>query len=108
MSLLGRERLLTKTRGIINAAKEEQRFSPARASKLYGLLNFLEKGMYGRVGCGGLRALKDHQYGRSHTLSQSLLNSFDMITTILEDQPKRQFWLTNGEWPRVVVASDAA
>ena len=103
-----RERLLAKTRGIINAAKEEQRFSPAQASKLYGLLNFPQKGMYGRVGCGGLGALKEHQYGRSHTLSQSLLNSFDMITTILEVQPKRQFWLTNDDWPRVVVASDVA
>ena len=108
VTVWARERLLTKTKGIIDTAKAEQRFSPAQAAKLYGLLNFLENGMFGRVGCEGLRAIKDHQYGRSHTITKPLVQSFDMIMTILEAQPKRQFWLTNRSWPRVVVASDAA
>ena len=85
-----RERLLTKTKGIIDTAKAEQRFSPAQAAKLYGLLNFPENGMFGRVGCGGLRATKDHQYGRSHNMTKPLIQSFDMILTILEAQPKRE------------------
>lgn len=49
-----------------------------------GCSAFLENGMFGRVGCGGLRAIKDHQYGRTHTLSRAVLTSFEMIITILE------------------------
>ena len=48
-----REKLLTKTQQIIVDAKETHCLSPAQASKLYGYgpLNFLENGMFGRVGC---------------------------------------------------------
>eukprot|EP00435_Cladocopium_sp_Y103_P040971 s2851_g11.t1 len=33
-----------------------------------GILNFLENGVFGRVGCGGLRAIKEHQYGSRRQL----------------------------------------
>ena len=104
-----RERLLTKTQQLlIQEATETERLSPAQASKLYGLLNFLESGMFGRVGCGGLRAIKYRQYSREHNLSEPLRASFNLILTILATQPKRQYWLTNHHWHRVVAASDAA
>ena len=32
---------------------------PGLAAKLYGTCNFLEQGMYGRVGTGGLRAIRE-------------------------------------------------
>lgn len=58
---------------IIATAEELNRFSPARALKLYGLLNFLENGMFRQVVCGGLREIKDHQYGRTQSLSRAVL-----------------------------------
>jgi hypothetical protein len=36
-------------------------------------LNFLENGIFRQVGCGGLRAIKYHQYGRTHSLSRAVL-----------------------------------
>ena len=56
-----RERLLTKTQQIIKDSKETNRLSLAQAFKLYGLLNFLGSGTFGRVGCGGLRAIREHR-----------------------------------------------
>ena len=64
--------------------------------------------MFGRVGCGGLRPIKDRHYSRQHELTPSLRSSFDLILTILAAQPKRQYWLTNHRWARLVAASDAA
>ena len=62
--------------------------------------------LFGRVGCGGLRAIKDRQYSRETTLS--VQSSFDLILTVLATKPKRQYWLTHRAWSRLVVASDAA
>ena len=94
-----RERLPTKTQQMILEAKQTERLSPA---------HFLESGMFGRVGCGGLRAIKERQYSRDASLSHAIRSSFDLILTILATQPKRPYWLTNRHWARVVVASDAA
>eukprot|EP00435_Cladocopium_sp_Y103_P043755 s21_g12.t1 len=103
-----RERLQEKVSNMLDDAEFHQRLSPAQASKLYGVLNFLENGMFGRVGCGGLQAIKHHQYGRSYRLSPELKQSFALIRTVLACQPKRQFWLTHKRWSRAVAASDAA
>ena len=103
-----RERLLNKATTAISLARESGRFTPAQAAKLYGLLNFLESGMFGRVGCGGLRSIKDRQYGRETHLTEALVQSFDIVETVLKCQPKRRLWLTNERWCRVVAASDAA
>lgn len=43
MTFWALERLLTKTQGIISAAKETNHFSPAQESKLYGLLSLFGK-----------------------------------------------------------------
>eukprot|EP00435_Cladocopium_sp_Y103_P011577 s4074_g3.t1 len=69
-----RERLQEKVCGMLDEAEAQQKFSPAQASKLYGVLNFLENRMFGRVGCGGLQAIKNHQYGRSYRLSPNWNN----------------------------------
>ena len=49
---------------------------PSQASELYGTLNFLESGVFGRVGCGGLQPNKDHQYGRVLTVCPGLAKCF--------------------------------
>ena len=100
--------LLAKTNLAISTAKESCKFTPAQAAKLYGLLNFLENGMFGRVGCGGLTPIKDRQYSRETSLTKSIIQSFDIIQAVLSCQPKRRLWLTNAHWSRVVAASDAA
>ena len=63
--------------------------------------------MFGWVGCGGLRALKGHQYRRSYTLFLAIPGNVGLIMTILFSQPKWKFWLSNRIWSRVVAASDA-
>lgn len=90
---------------MIQEAKQTERLSLAQASKLYGLLNFLEVGMFGRVGCGGLRAIKDRQYSRETILSPAIQSSFDLILTALATKPKKTFWLTHRAWSRLFVAS---
>ena len=57
-----RERLESKVTGMIRDAKSTRILAPSQASKLHGTLNFRESGVFGRVGCGGLQPLKDHQY----------------------------------------------
>ena len=53
-----RDRLHDKVRGILATARGTGHFSRGTASKLYGLANFLEQGIYGRVGYGGVMAIK--------------------------------------------------
>ena len=56
-----RERLHDKVRDMLATARVTGHFSRGAASKLYGLANFLEQGIYGRVGYGGLMAIKARQ-----------------------------------------------
>ena len=56
---------------------------PGVASKLYGVLNFLEQGMYGRVGTGGLQALKARQTEKVVELTSALRQSMEVIRAVL-------------------------
>ena len=103
-----RDRLLDKVKTFIVDARETGKFTPGMASKLYGTLNFLESGMFGRVGCGGLASIKDHQYQSSSALPSSVDRSFDLILAVLQTKPKRLFWLAPLASKRIVAASDAA
>eukprot|EP00435_Cladocopium_sp_Y103_P051985 s268_g16.t1 len=103
-----RERLESKVATLISDARQSQVLTPSQASKLYGALNFLESGVFGRVGCGGFQPLKDHQYGRSSVLSDRLSKCFDVISAVLRARPRRQFCVKPMARGRVLVASDAA
>ena len=48
-----REKLQAKITDLIRLSISTQSLSPGVASKLYGMANFFELGVYGRVGCGG-------------------------------------------------------
>ena len=50
-----RERLVTKVGDLVASILETRTLRSGLASKLYGMLNFLELGMFGRVGAGGLQ-----------------------------------------------------
>ena len=50
-----------KVRDILATARQTGHFSRGTAPKLYGLANFLEQGIYGRVEYGSLMAVKARQ-----------------------------------------------
>ncbi|CAE7261262.1 FCPB [Symbiodinium sp. CCMP2592] len=62
---------------------------PGLASKLYGMLNFLEQGVYGRIGTGGIGALKERQYEAARELTPAIRSSFEVIRAILSLRPRR-------------------
>ena len=81
---------------------------PGVASKLYGVLNFLEQGMYGRVGTGGLQALKARQTEKVVELTGALRQSMEVIRAVLAMRPRRRVEVFPSEHCRFVAASDAA
>jgi hypothetical protein len=75
---------------------------------LYGITNFLETGMFGRVGRAGLQAIKHRQYEEEAVVTQSILESFALITDLLSLQPRREYQLFSRSIRRVLVAADAS
>ena len=55
-----RDSLVSKVLSIIGMAREVG-LPAGMASKLYGVSNFIETGMYARIGRAGLWAIKDRQ-----------------------------------------------
>ena len=78
------------------------------AAKLYGVTNFLENGMFGRVGRAGLNAIKQRQYETGTEVTQSLAASFTLIQDLLALQPRREYRLLNLTERRILVAADAS
>eukprot|EP00438_Fugacium_kawagutii_P005548 Skav216281 [mRNA] locus=scaffold2088:69829:83155:+ [translate_table: standard] len=103
-----RERLELKVRTLIEEARSSGFLRPSHAAKLYGMLNFLESGVFGRFGCGGLQSIKDRQYSSTTAVTPELEASFQVIITVLEARPQRPYEVRRQPRPRVLVASDAA
>ena len=104
-----RERLETKVVGMIRDAKSSGVLTPSQASKLYGTLNFLESGVFGRVGRRGLQPLKDpNMEGLLFCHQSRLAKCFEVIEAVLQLRPPRQFMARRLHVERVLVASDAA
>lgn len=53
--------------------------SLAVASKFYGIANFLEQGIYGRVGYGGLMAIKARQDEKTTAMAPEIEECFEVI-----------------------------
>ena len=64
-----RERLVSKVSDLVASSLEARTLRSGLASKLYGMLNFLELGMFGRVGAGGLQAIKQRQLQRGEAIA---------------------------------------
>eukprot|EP00439_Symbiodinium_sp_Y106_P034439 s8919_g4.t1 len=75
---------------------------------MFGLMNFLEQGMCGRVGCGGLAALCDRQGPRETVITDELRDCFHLIRAILRLRPERRYWICRPPVLRFIAASDAA
>ena len=103
-----RERLFTKMSDLIEQSETASSLKAGLAAKMFGLMNFLEQGMYGRVGCGGLAALCDRQRSKESDLSPDILQTFQLIRALLKFRPERRFWVSNPPVQRFIAASDAA
>ena len=103
-----RSRLQEKVEDMLATAERTGVLPPGVASKLYGVLNFLEQGMYGRVGTGGLQALKARQTEKVVELTGALRQSMEVIRAVLAMRPRRRVEVFPSEHCRFVAASDAA
>ena len=103
-----KDKLEEKMLGLMTEAETSGRLTPGQAAKLYGVANFFEQGIYGRIGCGGLAAVKSRQYERQSTLTQSLRDCFHILRTVVSLRPERAFPVRSIFHPRFCVASDAA
>ncbi|CAE7815841.1 unnamed protein product [Symbiodinium sp. CCMP2592] len=103
-----RKRLFDKMADLIEQATSSSSLPAGLASKMFGLMNFLEQGMYGRVGCGGLAALSERQNSREIGLTEEIRACFRLISAILRLRPQRQFWIVRPRTQRFIAASDAA
>ena len=103
-----RDRLHDKVRDILATARQTGHFSRGTASKLYGLANFLEQGIYGRMGYGGLMAIKARQDENTAAMTPEIESCFEVIEAVMRFQPKREFPVFPMEHLRFWAASDAA
>ena len=86
-----RERLEEKLTSIIQDCSQQGKLSPGVAAKIYGIANFLEQGIYGRIGCGGLHAIKERQYERRTDLTTAIQDCFAVLKAVLASRPCRIF-----------------
>ena len=103
-----RDRLFCKMEDLIRQAEGSNALRSGLASKMFGLMNFLEQGMYGRVGCGGLAALCDRQGSRETAITAELRDCFHLIRAIRQLRPVRRYWICQPPALRFIAASDAA
>ena len=102
-----RPALILKVDDIIKLARESGLHS-GTAAKLYGIANFLETGMFARVGRAGLAAIKDRQYNHKTGLTPEIISTFDFLQDLFKMQPRREYSLMRNLFSRILVASDAA
>ena len=103
-----RERLETKLMDIIHASRQTNKLTGGTAAKLYGIANFFEQGIYGRVGCGGLAAIKERQYEKGTIVSPEIDACFSVLEALVRARPRRLFHTLPACPSRFCVASDAA
>lgn len=61
------------------------KLQPGVSAKIYGIANFFELGVRGRIGCGGLAPTK-----RTSEITEELLQCFDLLRTIVATRPCKQ------------------
>jgi hypothetical protein len=99
--------LAVKISSIIRIAREVG-LPAGTASKLFGISNFTEGGMYGRIGRAGLRAIKDRQKETAFKITPAITLSFELISDLFRLMPRREYQLWNLTRRRIITASDAA
>ena len=107
-AVLGSEHVHAKMQDLIHQAPAANSLRLGLAAKIYGPMNFLEQGIYGRVGCAGLASLNHRQHEWSIDLTPDIRQSVELILAVLSVRPQRQFWLIRPPCRRFIAASDAA
>ena len=100
-------RWFPKILSIISIAREVG-LPPGVASKLYGVANFIETGMYARIGRAGLWAVRDRQKETGFEITPAIAQSFNLLADLFKLRPRREYSLWNSLPRRAVTASDAA
>ena len=103
-----RERLIEKMQTFVLDALASSQLTSGTASKIYGMMNFLEQGIYGRIGCSGLCAIKERQQETSRKMTPALQESLTLILEVLKLRPLREMEVIHRPVDRFVAASDAA
>ena len=73
-----------------------------------GLANFFEQGVYGRIGCGGLHAIKERQLVRGDQMTPAIEQCFQILEAVISIHPERELDVWPRHHERFVAASDAA
>jgi len=92
----------------VRTARQTGHFTRGTAAKLYGIANFLEQGIYGRVGYGDLMASKYRQDEANTVLTPEIEACFEVIEAVMRFEPKREFPVFPWQRLRFLAASDAA
>ena len=108
MSFWVRERLEQTVVAFVDEARDKESLHPGTAAKLYGTVNFLESGVFGKVGRSGLNAIKERQYAGGSQLTAEITRALDTIEAVVKSRPCRVVCLTPPTTRRFVGASDAA
>ena len=90
-----RDSLVSKVLSIIGMAREVG-LPAGMASKLYGVFNFIETGMYARIGRAGLWAIKDRQKEAVFEITPPISLSFDLLSDLFKLKPQREYLLWGG------------
>ncbi len=94
---------------MICEARRSKSFLPGTASKLFGCMNFIDSGAYGKVAKVGLAAIKARQYERgAKQLTDEIRSSFTIVEAFLATKPVRIVKYGTGCLPVLLLASDAA
>ena len=78
---------MQKVQDMVKSITQSRALRSGNASKLYGMLNFLESGMFGRAGAGVLQAIKNCQLQRGEHLTPELEESLNVIQAMLATKP---------------------
>jgi hypothetical protein len=105
-----RLRLIQKVQGYLEQILQERKLLPGLAAKLYGCLNFLDHGAFGKIARAGLNAIKERQTAKAgpFTLTSEIKVAIEVICALLKLQPSRVVPSACATVPRFLAASDAA
>ncbi len=103
-----RSKLQEKISEAIQAARVAGRLSPAEASKLRGIMQFMATGVFGRVGAGGMSALVRRQYADSppYFITPEVAAALRYFEEVMRLPLRREARLWSRGRPPLIIASD--
>ena len=106
-----KESTMMKALHLIASHQESGKMTPAEASKLRGLLSWVDRGVTGRALRGALTALSARQYWdhpNGHALTPALYSALEYARLVLEVVPPRLIQFRHVQRPHRVLYTDAS